>query len=226
MKNPTIISLGGSLIVPDGIDVNFLKFFIELIKAQAEKGEQFILITGGGKTARNYMGALEALGIFSHEKLDWMGIYATRLNAELVRILLEEHAHQEIISDPVGIDEVVNPVAVGAGWKPGCSTDFDTILLAEKSGAKRVINLSNTDYVYDKDPKKYSDAKKIERISWADFRKIIPEKYTPGLNSPFDPVAAKRAHELRLEVAIMNGKPLENLENYLAGKKFKGTIIK
>lgn len=171
------------------------------------------------------MEALKTLGIFSNEKLDLMGIYGTRLNAELVRTLLEEHAHQEIILDPAGIDEVVGPVAVGAGWKPGCSTDFDAVLLAEKSGAKRVINLSNVDYVYAKDPKKYPDAKKIERISWRDFRKIIPEEYTPGLNAPFDPVAAKRAEELDLEVAIMNGKPLDNLENYLAGKPFAGTLI-
>lgn len=225
MKNPTVISLGGSLIVPDEVDVSFLKSFVELIKTRVQKGEQFIIITGGGRTARNYMAALKKCGVVSPDKLDWMGIYGTKLNAELVRMLLGEQAHQEIITDPGGIDRIAGPVVVGAGWEPGCSTDFDAVLLAEKSGAKKVINLSNIDYVYDKDPKRFAGAKKIERISWADFRKIIPEKYTPGLNSPFDPVAAKRAEELGLEVAIMNGKPLDNLENYLAGKPFVGTLI-
>lgn len=225
MTNSTIISLGGSLIVPGEIDINFLKTFIELIKVRAEKGEQFILITGGGRTARNYMGALKTLGVVSPEKLDWMGIYGTHLNAQLVRAAFGDLAHEEIIMDPAGIDLVKRPIAIGAGWKPGCSTDFDAVLFAEKSGSKKAVNLSNVDYVYDKDPKQFLDAKKIERISWADFRAILPSEYSPGINSPFDPVAAAMAEKLGLELAIMNGKPLASLKQYLSGKKFKGTVI-
>jgi uridylate kinase len=90
---------------------------------------------------------------------------------------------------------------------------------------KKVINLSNIEYVYDKDPKKYPEAKKIERSSWGEFRKLLPTEWISGLNSPFDPVAAKKAQELGIEVAIMNGRNIENLKNYLEGKEFKGTII-
>ena len=90
---------------------------------------------------------------------------------------------------------------------------------------KKIINLSNIDYVYDKDPRKYPDAVRIEKISWADFRTLLPSEWDPGLSSPFDPIAAKEAEYLGIEVAIMNGKNIENLKNYLDGQEFLGTVI-
>ena len=68
-------------------------------------------------------------------------------------------------------------------------------------------------------------AKKIEKITWKDFRKIVGNKWDPGMNAPFDPIASKLAEEEKMEVAIMNGKDVQNLKNYLNGKKFKGTSI-
>jgi uridylate kinase len=115
---------------------------------------------------------------------------------------------------------------VAAGWRPGFSTDYDAVLLAKYFKIKKVINLSNIDFVYDKDPKKFPGAKKITGISWADFRKMVGNKWDPGMNVPFDPVASQTAQEIGLEVAIMNGRSLKNLENYIEGKKFKGTVIK
>lgn len=225
MKNPTIISLGGSLVVPDGIDAGFVRDFRALILERVGHGESFIIIVGGGRVCRRYQAVAEELGVSGKEPLDWVGIYVTRLNATLLRVAFGEKAHDEIITDPRVLPAVTAPIAVGAGWKPGHSTDFDAVLMAEKTGARRIVNLSNIDYVYDKDPKKFPDAEKIEKIQWADFRKILPEKWSPGVNTPFDPIAAKRAQEFQLEVVIMNGKPLENLKNYLDGKKFVGTVI-
>jgi uridylate kinase len=99
-------------------------------------------------------------------------------------------------------------------------------VVAKNVGAKKIINLSNIDYVYDSDPKINLNAKKIEKISWEEYRKLIPTEWNPGLNSPFDPIASKMAEEEGLEVVIMNGKPIENLAKYLNGEKFLGTVIK
>jgi uridylate kinase len=88
------------------------------------------------------------------------------------------------------------------------------------------VNLSNIRYVCDKDPKYHKDAKPIKDISWKDFRKIVGDKWDPGANLPFDPVAAKEAQRLGLEVAIMDGRDLKNLDDYLSGKPFKGTTIR
>jgi uridylate kinase len=92
-------------------------------------------------------------------------------------------------------------------------------------GAKKVINLSNIDYAYDKDPNKFPDAEIIKESTWGDFRKLLPTEWDPGLNAPFDPIAAERAEELGLEVVIMNGKNIENLKKYLDGGEFVGTVI-
>ncbi len=226
MQNPTIISLGGSLVAPDAPDTVFIREFRALIETRVARGETFIIIVGGGKPARRYQEAAKELGVSEQDSLDWVGIYATRLNAELMRVSFGRKVHGEIITDPSVLPQVNLQIAIGAGWKPGWSTDFDAVEMAMTVGAKRVANLSNIDYVYTADPKKFPDAKKIERASWKEFRAILPAEWSPGVNAPFDPIAAKRAEEIGLEVAIMNGKPLDNLVKYLAGEAFKGTVIK
>ena len=85
--------------------------------------------------------------------------------------------------------------------------------------------MSNIDRAYDKDPKKFPDAKPYNNIKWDDFRKIVGDEWSPGMNAPFDPIASKKAQELGVKVVILNGSNFENLKNYFEGKKFVGTTI-
>ncbi len=219
------MSVGGSLIVPEGIDASFLARFRELILKKISEGFSFYIITGGGKTARSYQEAAHLVrGDLPREDLDWLGIHSTRLNAHLMRTLFREQGHAKIVKDPTMVPEE-SPVIIGAGWKPGWSTDYCAVLAAKALGAKRLVNLSNIDYVYDKDPRKFEGAKKLEKLSWSEFRSLIPAEWDPGLSSPFDPVAAKEAEALGLEIAIMNGARLDEFENYLENRNFEGTVI-
>ena len=93
-------------------------------------------------------------------------------------------------------------------------------------GATKIINLSNIDYVYDKDPKKFSDAKSIENMSWNDYKNLFGSEWNPGANVPFDPTVAKEAEVLGYEFIILNGKNIENLKSCLDGNSFIGTVIK
>ncbi len=226
MEKYIVISLGGSLIIPDTVATPFLKNFTTLIKGYVENGFHFVIITGGGTTARLYINASKEISNPDEVDLDWLGIAATRINAELLRVAFGDLAHHTIIMDPDVIHQTDAPIQVGGGWKPGNSSDLAAVHAAKSIGAKKVINLSNIDYVYNKDPKKFPDATKIEQSSWADFRKILPIEWSAGLNAPFDPVAAREAEKLGLEVAIMNGKNIENLKHYLDGEVFIGTVIK
>ena len=221
-----IISLGGSLIIPDEIDINFLKEFKQLILAQTEKGKKFVIVTGGGKLCRNYNNAGKEISEISNENLDWLGISSTRFNAEFIKTLFEDLAEEQIILDPTLPIKFDKSIVLGGGWKPGNSTDFVAVVLGKNLGAKKIINLSNTDYVYDSDPKINKEAKKIEKIFWAEYRKLIPKEWNPGLNSPFDPIASEMAEKEGMEVVIMNGKPIDNLAKYLNGEEFLGTVIK
>ena len=221
-----MVSVGGSLIVPDEVDTTFLTNFRELILKKTSAGLSFFIITGGGRTARRYQEAAHTvLGDSDPEDLDWLGIHSTRLNAHLFRALFSEQAQARIVKNPTRKVGNRSSVIIGAGWKPGWSTDYCAVMAAKQLGAKKLINLSNIDYVYDKDPRKFPDAVKIEKSSWEDFRKLIPDHWDPGLSSPFDPVAAKEAQSLGLEVAIINGKKLNEFENYLSNKDFIGSVI-
>ncbi|PIN80426.1 UMP kinase [Candidatus Woesearchaeota archaeon CG10_big_fil_rev_8_21_14_0_10_30_7] len=220
-----IVSVGGSLIVPDELNISWLKKFKKLIENYVKKGYKFVLISGGGKIARKYQTTARSIVKLEKEDIDWIGIHCTRLNAHLLRTIFRTKAKYRVIKNPNQKIKFTEKVLIAAGWKPGCSTDYDAVLLAKNFKANKLINLTNTDYVYDKDPKKFKNAKPVEKISWADYRKISGNKWDPGLNLPFDPVASKEAQKLKLKVAIVNGNNLKEFEKYLNNKKFKGTLI-
>ncbi len=208
MEETIIISLGGSLIIPEEIDIDFLLQFKDLIVAQ--KNKKFFIITGGGKICRKYQNAAKMVANPTNDDLDLIGIKALNLNAELVRVMFKDYPN----------------VNIYGAENPGKSTDTGAVVLAKANNAKKVVNLSNIDYAYDKDPNKFPDAKKIEEISWAEYRALIPAEWNPGLSTPFDPIASKMAEESGIEVAILNGKNISNLEKCLKGENFVGTKIK
>lgn len=220
-----VISLGGSLIVPNEIDINFLNKFKEVIIKEIQKGKRFIIIVGGGKIAREYQTIAKQLSNPSNEDLDWLGIYSTRLNAHLLLTIFREYSHFRFAKNPRKKFDFKEKILIAAGWKPGFSTDYDAVLLAKTYGSNTIINLTNIDYVYDKDPRKYKDAKPFRKLSWDDYLKIIEKDWKPGMSSPFDPVASRLAKKLKFKVYILNGKNLSNFIKCIEGKQFIGTLI-
>lgn len=220
-----IISVGGSLIVPNEIDTTFLAQFKSLILDYIGRGFRFVLIAGGGKIARKYQSSANEITPLSKEDTDWLGIHSTRLNAQLLRAIFVNEANQKIITNPHEDIEWKESVLIGAGWRPGCSTDYDAVLIAKNLSVSKLINLSNIDYVYTSDPRTNKDAQRVEKIEWGQFRKLIPEEWDPGLSSPFDPIAARECEKIAMEVAIINGNNLDEVRNYLDQKEFVGSVI-
>jgi uridylate kinase len=114
---------------------------------------------------------------------------------------------------------------IASGWRPGWSTDYIAVLLAQRFRVKEIINAGDISFVYTKDPKKLKTARPIKEISWQNYQKIIPKEWVPGLSTPFDPVATRLAKKLKLRVKIIKAENLKNLKNTIEGKNFKGTII-
>jgi uridylate kinase len=222
-----VMSVGGSLIVPDQIDTVFLTNLKTLIQTETANGRRFIIIAGGGRTARRYQEAAASVHAMQNEDLDWLGLHATRLNGHLLLTIFRELAHRVMITNPDEVYDVPKDarLVIAAGYRPGASTDLRAVQIAERVKAHKVINLSNTDYVYTDNPHENPDAKKLENISWAEFRTIIPEDWQPGMSAPFDPVAAREAEAKGIEVAQINGLKLEELTKYLHDQKFIGTRI-
>lgn len=222
----TVISLGGSLVYPNGRDTEYVQAFTDLIKSKIKNGNVAV-ITGGGKLAREYQDALQAKKgtDLTSDESDTVGIDATRENARFVLSVFGDVAEKEIFLDPRSPRLTGKPVLVGGGWKPGHSSDGASVELARTLGAKKLINLSNIDYVYTADPRTNPTATPIMKMTWKELRDMLPQDWTPGMHAPFDPIAAKMAEELGLEVSVMNGKNLENIGAYLDGKEFIGTVI-
>jgi uridylate kinase len=207
-----IVSVGGSLIVPDEIDTSFLDKLRVTIGAIQKDGYRFILMTGGGKTSRKYGAAASEFEGVDQTDIDALGITACQLNAHLLRLVFK------------GTEVKINPDL--DLYVPGASSDRAAVRTAIKYGAKKIVNLSNISHVYTADPKKDPNAQKIEEITWSEFRNIIPKEFSPNLSSPFDPAAAKEADEAGIEVATMSGENLDELKKYLHGEPFTGSVIR
>lgn len=226
MSKLYVLSLGGSIIFPETVDTEFIRQFRELILKRVEMGDRFIIITGGGRLARMYQGALADITNAADVDLDWVGIYATQANGKFMQKIFGEYACETFVLNPTEPVEFEKPILVGAGYHPGCSSDMDAVYIARTMGADTILNLSNIEKIYTKDPKKFDDAQPIETMTWSELREIVGDEWKPGMNTPFDPTAAKLAQELDLTVVAMGGRNLANLSAYLNGEDFLGSTIK
>ena len=227
-----VLSVGGSIVAPEYPDTEFVSRFVAMVKDFLSKNpsDRLILVVGGGGPARIYQKAFrEVTGTAESDgtdAADWIGIMATRLNAQFVKASFGDLCKEDIVTDPTAAKDFTGRILLAAGWKPGFSTDNDAVLLAEKFNADTVVNLSNIEKVYTDDPRKNPDAKPLDTISWSDFRKMVGDEWVPGKNCPFDPIASKKAESLGLVVICAGGKNIENTRAILEGKAYTGTTIK
>jgi uridylate kinase len=226
MQKKFILGLGGSIICPYKIDTAYLRRFYKFIKNKIHYGYKFVIVTGGGDTARKYQKAALKVANVSDEDKDWIGIHATRLNAHLLRTIFKKEA------DPVVFDKRFHlkdfnrhSIIIASGWRPGWSTDYVAIQIAADLKIDNIVILTKPDYVYSADPKRDKNAKPLKEITWKEYIKKIPSKWKPGLHLPIDPIASRLAQKEKMKVILINGKKLSNLEKVLNGEKFKGTII-
>lgn len=209
-----VLSVGGSLINPGEIDVLFLKKLRSLVKSLRS---QFFLVCGGGKPARQYIRAASSLGVLK-DGCDNVGIAATLLNAELVKEVVGSKA---VYYRPV---KTSKPVVVAGGFKVGGSTDVLAVLWAKKNGVNEVINCTNVDFVYDRDPK-IKGAKAFKWLSWSGFLNLVDSEFVAGMHAPFDPVASRLAKKFGMRVVVLNGNDFDNLSRCIRGEDFVGTVI-
>ncbi len=227
-----VLSVGGSIIAPEKPDNSFLREFVVMVTGwlNADSSRRLILVAGGGAPARIYQHAYAEVsaetGIPAESNAaDWIGIMATRINAQLLKALFGNLCRNEVVYNPTEDLNFDGQILVAAGWKPGFSTDNDAVLLGEKFGADTIVNLSNIEKVYTDDPRKNPDAKPLDTISWKDFRAMVGDEWTPGKNTPFDPIASKKAESLGMKVICAGGKNIPNIRAILDGGEYIGTTI-
>lgn len=220
-----VIGLGGSIMYPDQVDVEFLRAFKKCIDGFVRQGKKFIIVAGGGRVCRLYQEAASKITKVTDEDRDWIGIHTTRTNAHLLRTVFRDYADPVVIDARHRLKRLTHSITIASGWRPGWSTDFIAAQLAVDFGAKEVIVSGKPSHVFNKDFVKYKDARPFTEISWKDYRKLIPKKWVPGFHSPVDPVAARLSQAKHISAIIINGRNLKNFSNLLRGKDFEGTVI-
>ncbi|MEA1911469.1 MAG: UMP kinase [Spirochaetota bacterium] len=228
MENIKVLSVGGSIVAPKEVDIDFIKNFRKAVLEYLNQdlNRKLVFVVGGGGPARSYQKAYRNIvEKYDADSQDWIGIMATRLNGELLRGVFSDECPDPVVTNPTLVKGFNGRILVAAGWKPGFSTDNDSVLLAENIGAEQVINLSNIKKVYSADPKLDPNAVPLDHISWEEMRELVGDKWVPGVNVPFDPVATKRASELKLKVITAAGNDIENMKKILVGADFEGTTI-
>lgn len=226
-RKTIVISLGGSLIIPDNIDISFLEKFRKIINKHKNK-YKFVIVTGGGSIARKYISALK-----QDKKSEYFqslaGIGTTRMNARFLTYLFGEDANQGIPHDMKQVKNLLkknNPVFCGALRYAKDETSDATSAKLARFFKCNFINLTLVSGLYNKNPLKYKDAKFIPKITWKDFHKMANKiKFKPGQHFVLDQSAANIIKKYQIKTYIL-GKNLKNLNNLLSGKKFKGTVIK
>ena len=226
MKKVLVISLGGSLIVPDKVDVDFLGNFKKIVEKHTRK-YKFVIVTGGGSIARKYISALREAGKSEYLQ-SLIGISTTRTNARFLTYIFGKDANLGIPHDMLQVKNLLEKndvVFCGAlRYAPNQTSDSTSAKLAHFFNTE-FINLTLVSGLYTKNPLKHKDAKFIPRISWQDFyEKANKTKFKPGQHFVLDQTASKIIKDYKIKTYIL-GKNLKNLDNFLSGKKFFGTII-
>ena len=224
-KKAIVLSLGGSQIIPDNVNVKYLKEFKKII-LKNKKNYKFIIVCGGGSLARKYISAIKSENLnLRFQSLS--GISATRTNARFMNYFFGIDPEQGIPHTMQAVKKYIKKMDIifcGAlEYKPDQTSDSTAAEIAKHFKAE-FVNLTNVKGLYDKNPKNHKDAKFIPKISWKDFNALANKiKFHPGQHFVLDQTAAKMILKNKTPTYIIESP--KQLDNLLNGKKFIGTKI-
>jgi uridylate kinase len=225
-----VIILGGSRIAPKDkeIDYDFIEKFEDLI--ENHPSHRFVVVTGGGTTARKYISALKKLGKKTKTQSK-AGIAVTRFHALFLSRIFGAKAN-----DPKKIPKNMKKVksllaknqVVFCGalrWDKNKTSDGTSADLAGFLKAP-FINLTNIRGLYTSNPKTNKKAKFIKKISWKKFYNMASKiKFKAGQHFVLDQDAAETIMEKKIPTYIVGS--LEDVDKIISNKKgLKGTVIR
>lgn len=222
VERVVVISIGGSILASPTPNLSYIKDFSKMLVDLRENGTRAMVVVGGGKAARDYQQAARDLGA-DDEFCDRVGIGVTRLNAMLLAAALGDDGEGDILVEPIEYTE--DRILIMGGVKPGQTTDAVAADLAVANGARLFIEATNVNGVYDSDPRKNPDAKRIESLTFDELIEIVGTEHSPGMNTVIDPKAAGIMKENNLKTYVLNGSDIANMKRAISGKGFDGTTI-
>jgi uridylate kinase len=218
-----LLKLSGKIVSPENIGL--VKKYALVVSKLVDEGYRVAVVVGGGPYARSYISCAKALGL-SSAQADMVGIEVSRVNALLFAYALGGHAYVPI---PRSVEEVerawsTGRVVVLGGLQPGQSTAAVAAVVAETLGIKRILYATDVDGVYDRDPKRFSDAKKFERIAVDELSRVLSQRFEAGGYELLDPIAVQIVKRSCIDVVVFNGFDVENVVKAAKGEA-AGTLI-
>jgi uridylate kinase len=220
-----VVRIGGS-VVASPINTELMSKYVDIIKTMKQQGNEVAVVVGGGALAREFIGLAKNLGLDMNGQ-DEIAISCSRLFAQLFLKKLGDAACSKVA---VTLDEAAQCLAEGkvivmGGLKPGITTDTVAALVAERVNAELLVKGTDQNGVYDKDPRKYPDAVKLDKLTIDDLAKVFEHnEHKAGIHQIIDPEAIKVLKRKRLKIIVVNGFVPENMLAAIKGENV-GTVI-
>jgi len=226
MKGKSVIKIGGSLLFTKDKELDIIKIqeFCKIFK-KVEYFGTHVIICGGGKIARVYIDAVRSF--HGNEALcDTFGIDLSQINSKLLISSFQDFAYPLVpkTMEELSLALLFGKIIVMGGLQPGQSTTSVALEVAEFIKAEELVILTDVEGIYDKDPKKFNDAKLLKSLTYSDLQEIIinssgDKQAAAGEYRIFDAVSLQILKRSKIKIIVMSGKDLKEFEKYWKGEK-------
>lgn len=216
-----VIKIGGSLLFNEDKNLDSKKIveFCKIIKSRPNF-DKIVIVCGGGIVSREYINAVRSFK--GNEALcDLFGIEISRINSKLIIAALQDIAYPQV---PKSIEELstailLKKIVVMGGLQPGQSTTSVAFEVAEFINADELVVLTDVDGIYDKDPKRFNDAKLLKSLNYNELQEIIlnstgDKQAAAGEYRIFDTVSLQILKRSKISVIVMSGKNLDEFKKF------------
>lgn len=220
-----VVRIGGS-VVASPVNTDLMGKYADLIRQIKLAGHEVAVILGGGTLAREFIGIARNLNL-EHDAQDRIAISVSRLYAQLFMEKLGDLGCGKVA---ISLDEAAEcfsqgKIVVMGGLKPGHTTDTVGALVAERLDADLLVKGTDQEGVYTKDPRKFPDAIKLEKMTFDDLSRVLEHgEHKVGIHQVIDPMAVEVLKRSHMKVIVFNGFKPENLLVAADGKNV-GTVI-
>jgi uridylate kinase len=220
-----VLRIGGSVIASP-VNPVLISQYADLLKTLKTRGHDVAVVVGGGKLAREFIGVAKSLGLGERGQ-DEIAIAVSKVYAQLFLEKIGEIGCEKVSSTIERVAECLakKKIAIVGGLRPGMTTDTVAGLIAERVKADMLIKATDQEGVFDKDPKEYADAAKLDKLRFEDLSTVLAQdKHKAGIHQIIDPEAVKVLSRHRIKVVVVNGFEPRNVLRALEGEAV-GTLI-
>ena len=228
-----LLKLSGEALMGDqefGISSDVIASYAEQIKEIVDLGVEVSIVIGGGNIFRGISGAAQGVDRVTG---DHMGMLATVINSLALQNSIEKLGVPTRVQTAIEMPKIAEPfikrraqrhlekgrvVIFGAGTgNPYFTTDTAAALRAIEMGTDVVIKATKVDGIYDKDPVKFADAKKYEKVT---YNEVLAKDL-----KVMDATAISLCRENKLPIIVFNSLIEGNLKRVIMGENIGTTVV-